>query len=288
MMKPFRLAIIGAENSHSLNIATICNVLEKVPMRVTHLWGETKELADCVAEKARIPKVVVNWEQITDVDGVMIDHRDGNLHFDPAEYFIGRGLPTFVDKPITCDLVRSRKLLRQSKTPVLTFSSKVLQEGFRQFENGLGLPESGRLLTLNTSGPGDIYSQWGGIFFYGIHQVDSIVQLMGEKVKTVSLHASGRNAVATINYSDGRLATMNFINDETQEFHWYAHTDKKAITFNDKSDELPYLPSANLILDLLKDGRVPFTAERMLAPIAILEALDKSLKSGNPETVAPL
>jgi hypothetical protein len=36
---------------------------------------------------------------------------------------------------------------------------------------------------------------------------------------------------------------------------------------------------------LLAHGKVPFSAERMLAPIAILEAMQRSLKSARMEAI---
>jgi hypothetical protein len=61
--------------------------------------------------------------------------------------------------------------------------------------------------------------------------------------------------------------------------------DRKTLCQPDESDALPYLKSAALICDLLALGKVPFSAARMLAPIAILEAMQRSLKSGRMEAV---
>jgi len=61
------------------------------------------------------------------VDGVMIDHRHGDLHEEPARYFLSLGLPVFVDKPMTCRLSTARELLllaESHKAPLLTFGSK--------------------------------------------------------------------------------------------------------------------------------------------------------------------
>ncbi len=88
-MKQLKLGIIGAENSHSLRIAEMCNIKNVVPMRVTHLWGETDDLANACATKGKVPEIVSNWRNLAGaVDGIMIDHRQGKYHRRGAKYFI--------------------------------------------------------------------------------------------------------------------------------------------------------------------------------------------------------
>jgi hypothetical protein len=48
---------------------------------------------------------------------------------------------------------------------------------------------------------------------------------------------------------------------------------------------MPYLASARILERFVARGEVPWTRSRMLAPIAILQALEKSLRSGKPEPV---
>lgn len=289
-MKTLRLGIIGAENSHSWSIANLCNNLKKVPLRVTHIWGETEEFAAKAAERGAIPNIVSDWKKMLgEVDGIMIDHRDGKEHTAPAKYFIQRGLPTFVDKPITCSLSEAKslfKLAEKSGAPVITFGAKPIQKAFVDFSKMLR--KQGGIRAFNTSGPSDLDSKYSGIFFYGIHQVDGVVDVMGEDAEKVSLIRQGDNGVATIFFRDGRLATLNLIKQGGGGFHWRACTDHGIFSLEDKNDEHPYLPSVKLIADLVKNGKVPFTRERMLAPIAILEALQKSLISGKVERVAKL
>jgi hypothetical protein len=166
---------------------------------------------------------------------------------------------------------------------VLTFSLKTIQQSFRDFTRRIGA--GGRLLVLNCSGPGDFKSPWGGIFFYGIHQVEMVVELMGAEAKSASLQVSGSNALGVVNYEDGRFATLNFITGAKAKFECQAHTEEGIFLLEDKPDEIAYLPSAEKIHRLIVSGEVPYSHERMLAPISILEAFTKSLSSGKPEKI---
>jgi len=281
-----KLGIIGAENSHSFHIGALCNTKKKVSMRVTHIWGETMEFAKVAASKGAIPQIVRNWEEMEgQVDGIMIDHRDGGLHEPAARYFIERGIPTFIDKPITTDLAQAGELFDLAEkrgTPVCTFGVIPQQKQFRAFARKM--EGAGEILALNMSGPVDMDSPYGGIFFYGIHQVESIVELMGTQAIAAQLTRNGRNGVGTIFFPDDRMATLNCLS-ENGIFHWRACTEKGVYSLLHKSDDDPYLHAARIIHRFIRDGDVPWTRARMLAPIAILQALQKSEKSDRIEAV---
>ena len=276
-----RLGIVGAENSHSYSIGRICNVEKAVPMCVAAIWGETAEFAKSAAEKGAIPKIVQDWRELLgQVDAVMVDHRHAKYHFEPAEFFIRNGVPTFVDKPMTFTADEARLLLDladSKNTPVTTFSSIPLQSAFQAFKAELA--KEGALRVLNSTGPADIKSPYGGIFFYGIHQVDAMVELMGTEAESVTVERRDANAIVIVRYSGNRWATINCIVPPTA-FHWMACTEKQTLVHANVSDSNPYMSSARLILSLVEEKKSRFGRERMLAPVAILEAMETSLQSG--------
>jgi len=281
-----KLGIIGAENSHSHCIGSVCNVDRAVRMRVTHIWGETSEAAEASAAKGKIPCIVEDWRKMLhEVDGVMIDHRHGADHAEAARFFIKNRVPVFVDKPMTATLSEAKglfKLAAKHDTPIATFSLIPLQRAFRQFVSGL--KKGGRIKAMNTSGPAELDSPYGGIFYYGFHQVDALVEIMGTEAHSVSLHRNEKSGVGTVFFSGDRVATINFL-AEGGIFHWRVCTDKEIAVLPHQYDESIYLGSARAIHGLVAKGSVPWSQERMLAPIAILEALQRSLETGRLEKV---
>lgn len=282
-----RLGIIGAENSHSYGIGRVCNLDKKVPLRATHIWGETPEAAADSADKAAIPHIVSDWrEMLGQIDGVMIDHRDGCHHNEAARFFIENGVPTFVDKPITRDLAEAKALFRMAQkvgTPLCTFGLIPLQKSFRSF--AARVTKAGSIQVMNTVGHADLNGPYGGIFFYGFHQVDAIVDLMGTEIEAVSLHDIGRNGIASLLFSGGRVATMSCLT-EGVEFSWQVCAGNEVLTSSHQYDKSIYLASARAIHRFLERGEVLWSVPRMLAPIAILDALQKSLVSGVLERVS--
>lgn len=284
-----KLGIIGAENSHSYSIAKICNIDKAVPMRATHLWGESEEVARVSAEKGGIANVVQDWRELLGrVDGVMIDHRDGKYHYDAAKFFIENRIPTFVDKPLTGSLQEAEELLALAdlrKTPVCSFSVVPLQKSFRElFSHFSG---TGTVRAVNSSGPMDIDSPYGGIFFYGIHQIEAIVEIMGTSAVAAQLIRNGKNSLGTILFSEDRIATLNGFG-EGADFHWRICLNDRILNIAHRYDTDLYLEGTKIIYELIHSGKVPWSRSRMLAPIAILEALQKSLQSQRLEKIVSI
>jgi len=69
-------------------------------------------------------------------------------------------------------------------------------------------------------------------------------------------------------------------------FHWTACTQTAVVSAPHCYDKSVYLPSVRVLDRFVREGVVPWSRSRMLAPIAILAALAQSLRSGRPEKVA--
>jgi predicted dehydrogenase len=283
-----KIGIIGAENSHCTNIATVCNVKKLVPARVVAVWGETPSLAKAAARACQIPSIVKDWREMAGrVDGVMIDHRHPKFHAEPARYFLSRRIPCFVDKPFASTLREARELCslaRRMKTPLTSYSVIPHEPAFQMFQKECR--KLGKLTHVNFTGPADLRDKDGGVFFYGIHQVDSMVELLGSNIDHVRVTPHGVHAVATITYRHGPLVTLNLVNNVYVEFNWFAVGERKMVNVTHCYDKDRYLRGARRFTKMFRTGREPFPQERLLAPIAILEAVDKSWRLGKEIRVA--
>ena len=275
-----RIGIVGAENSHCAHVARICNVHKKVSCRVQMVWGETPELARKAAEVGRIPTAVRDWrEMLGKVDGVMIDHRHPKHHAEVATFFVKNKVPCFVDKPFTYTLAEGKRLCalaRKKRVCITSFSTIPLQRNFAEFKKALR--RIGTIAHLTMTGPVDLKSKYGGIFFYGIHQVDTIIELFGTKVDRVSFVKHGSGGVAILEYKEGPLATMNCVNNGNSSFHWSAVGETGILDWPLVRDEDPYLTGARTFVKMFRTRKEPFSHERLLAPVAVLDAMAGSIR----------
>ncbi len=283
------IGIVGAENSHCAAIARLLNIEKKLPARVVAVWGETLKFAKAAAETAQIPRIVRDWrDMLGQVDGVMIDHRHAKYHAEVATFYVQNRVPCFVDKPFTFSLAEARRLCalaRKKRVPITSFSTIPLQTSFLAFKKALR--KIGTVVSLTSTGPVDLNSKYGGVFFYGVHQIDAIVDLLGTDVQDVCVRKHGAGGVAVLTYRDGPVVTMNCINNENRTFHWSAVGDKQILDWPYSGDASPYLAGARIFIRMFRTGREPYDRRRLLVPVAVLEAMAKSIKLGGKVVKVP-
>ncbi len=277
-----KIGIVGAENSHTAAIAKVINVEKKIEdFSVTHVWGETNAFARKAAEDGQIPNIVAEpADLIGQVDAAVVDHRHGKEHLPAAQPLLEAGLPLFIDKPFCYRTAEGRAFLRRAAelgVPVCSFSVLPHQEAFKRLKREMG--ELGAIYSVVSTGACDIRSEYGGIFFYGIHQVDMVLRLLGYDLSYAQvIRGSGKNHVATITYKNGAVATMNLIGAGPARFHLSVIGEEGRLDQEIAFDESPYLAGAVEFCQMFRTGKTEETEQSMLGPVAVLEALEKSIE----------
>ena len=290
-----KIGIVGAENSHTAAVARTLNVKKACgPARVVAVWGETRAFAEKAAEAGQIPEIVRRPEEmIGHIDGVMVDHRHAKYHMAAVRPFIEAGVPAFVDKPFSFTVAEGWRLLQRARkkgVPVTSFSTIPEQAAFRN-DLRKQIRSLGRITAVETRGPCDLKSKYGGVFFYGIHQVDAILKAFGPGIAAVQVIRARRNpnAVAVMTYRDGGpIVTMHCIQEGPYSFAFRAVGPRGAAEYVHRSDEDPYLTGVRKFLRMFRTGRMPHTPAEILEPIAVLEAMSKSARTGKRTRVANL
>jgi predicted dehydrogenase len=276
--------IIGAENSHCVSIAKLCNVDKLIDARVTHVWGETPEFAAKAAAGGQIPNVVTDWkEMLGKVAGVMIDHRHAKPHYEVAKFFVSKGVPCFVDKPFTFSLKEAKalsSLARRKKVAITSFSVVPEQEHFHSNVAKIRA-ELGQLSHFISTGPVQFKSPYGGIFFYGIHQVDAAIEAVGSDVLKVMCKPNVKGGAAVLLFDNDVTVTMNFVENGHHGFHFAACGSTGYHAWSHQADQpSPYLRGAKTFTEMFRTGVEPIPHKRFIITIAVLEAMAKSLKTG--------
>ncbi len=286
-----RIGIVGAENSHSAAIARTLNIGKKVPgCRVVAIWGETDKFAADAAKAGKIPKIVKRPADMTgEIDAVIIDHRHPKYHLPAAEAFLKARLPMFIDKPFCYRLAAGKKFLarcRRAKVPVTSFGIVPMQKTFAAFRRSVN--RGGQVRAAASAGPCDLDSPYGGIFFYGVHQVESLVEAFGPDVAAVGVARAPRrkDAIATLFFRSGLTAAMHCLDTYEAGFHISAVTDAGPVAKKLTFDANAYLTGIRTFCKMFRTGKEPLDHKRILAPVAVLEAMEKSVRTGKVTPVA--
>jgi len=286
-----RIGIVGAENSHTIAIAKTLNIEKAVPgFEVTHVWGETPELADKAAKEGQIPSIVEQPPQmIGKVEAAVVDHRHAKYHLSAARPLVEAGMPVFVDKPFCIDLAEGIEFVRfarQRQVPITSYSVLPLQRSAHQF--GEQMKNLGELRSLVTMGPVEIDSQYGGVYFYGIHQVDLMLTLIDARPLTVTTSRRDKDGVAVVEFDSGAFGVLHCINGWSGHFLATAYGSKgvhhSALDF----DENAYLQGIRRFCAMFQTKVEPLPPASYLKPVALLAAMQASFDTGRRVEVEPV
>ncbi len=286
-LKPMAIGIIGAENSHTAAFGKLFNVDKAFPgMSVKYVWGETEDFARAAMEKGSIPNMVKDPnEMLGKIDALIVDHRHGKFHLEPAIPFIKAGIPTFIDKPFCYRISEGKEFLALAKkmgTPVTSYSS--IAHSHETFDIKKQLEGMGEIGQVVRYGSVDLDSEYGGIFFYGPHIVQPLLYMFGDNVEKVQVHQNGKNSSASLIFKGGMLATLVFT---TKKYGWETHVETKEGIVRLKSAEPESTPGKNYedMVTMFRTGVEPRSHASIIHGVAVLEALEKSVASGKWENV---
>jgi predicted dehydrogenase len=282
-----RIGIIGAENSHTIGYGRLFNIDHKFPgFEVRYVWGETEEFAKRAMEKGNIPNMVSNPnDMLGKIDALIVDHRHAKYHLEAAKPFVKAGIPTFIDKPFCYRVSEGKEFLamaRAAGTPVTSYSGA--RQSDATFDMKKQLDSLGEFNHIVCMGPADITSPYGGIFFYGVHIVEPLLFLFGENIDRVRVSKNGNVASASLVYNDGKLATLIFKNI-SHGWETFVETKEGLIELESSVEEVDPPRHYRDMVEMFRTGKEPRSHPSILAGVAVLEALEKSVVSDEWETV---
>lgn len=276
--KPIRIGIIGAENSHTAGFGKLFNIDKKFPgVEVKYVWGETDDFARAAMEKGGIPNQVKDpLEMMGKIDALIVDQRHPKFHLEAAVPFVNARIPTFVDKPFCYRAAEGKDFLQLAKkvgTPVTSYSS--ISQTAATFDMKKQVAEMDKITQIIRTGTADLDSQYGGIFFYGVHIVQPLMYIFGEDIAQVKISRNGKYGNASLKFSSGLFATLIF-KEKAYGWETFVETGDKLIELKPRVEETD--PPKNYVdmVEMFRTGKEPRSHQSILNCVSVLEALEKS------------
>jgi hypothetical protein len=168
--------------------------------------------------------------------------------------------------------------------PVTSFSTLPLQQTFRELQTKAAT--LGTLVGGAFFGPADLESPYGGVFFYGSHQVEMALALCGHDVATVQVLQNAECSTGQLFYASGLTITLHFFKKTWVTFNAAIMGSDGIANVVIQQDADMYLAGIRAFTGMFETGREPRAHDAILAPIRVLEALERSVQSGARERVA--
>lgn len=209
------------------------------------------------------------------VDGVLVLSVNGALHLKHATPSLRRGLPTYIDKPLTCDLEQARKIhaLAEEFGAACYSASSLRFAGELQGVRAAGL---GQLAAIDAYGPGELHPLMPGVFFYGVHTIEMVDALWGPGVAAVSARHTPDRDTVHLRYHDGREAVLRLERAGSYDFGATVHGRDGVHSFR-----VDFATVYDRLIDgmtgFFDHGRAPVDLDHILENIAVMEAANRSI-----------
>jgi len=284
-----RLGIVGSDNSHAERFAELANLeREGQPhvdgVHVTAICGADPARTEEVATNGKIDKIVPGPEaMIGQIDAAAVVYRHGSLHRQNVIPLLEAGIPVFVDKPLACSVADAEAMLEvadRKNVAITSFSTIRVTKSLVDFLATLKdpAPAGGTVI-----GPCDPDSEYGGHFFYGIHEAELMLASFGHDAQTVTARRLGKTIDAIVSYGD-KLVNLRMHDGAGYEFIVAAFT-ADGMKQHTVDISTCYYDGFQVLLEMFQTGKRPLSNEQMLAPIRLLEAVGRAIETGRDERV---
>lgn len=298
MSSTFRLGCVGTDSSHLIEFSRRIKALNdagKSRCLVTSFWTDGRhdmpatDVERWEAETAALgaKRLASRDDLLNGVDGVMVLAVNGHRHLDLSLPSLKRGLPTYIDKPLTCDLAQARQLLAAARSGnARCYSASSLR--FAREVTDWDRAALGEIAAIDAFGPGELNSSMEGLFFYGVHTIEMVDALMGKPgVARVSARSDERRELVDLIYRDGRVARLRLERVGAYDFGATVHGTKRLYQFKVNFAGV-YDRLVEGMTRFFEGGPAPATLRDIVENIAVMEAGNASIRQGGSVVEVPV
>ena len=284
----FRIGIIGTENTHALAFSQLINLPDKTTgkqpwedARVVGVYGPDEASAQAIVKDAGAEFVAASPEDFFGrVDAMMITSRKGSVHYDYAMPFIEKGMPVFIDKPITTDIAQAERLMARAKeTGALVTGGSgckyawdvlMLQHRVREMR------QAGTLLSAAINFSVQLHSEYDGFHFYSPHLTEMALTIFGNDVRSVRATEKNGTVVVVAAYDDCDV-TLHYTAGSKMPGCLIFGSDRNYYREMDMS--LIYNHEVEHFITMLRTGTMPHSHQELIRPVYFVNAVLKSLET---------
>lgn len=282
----YKIAILGCENSHAKNFLNIIKENEMFSdVEVIGVFSEDMEAANKLKDEFGVNVANSYDEFVGKVDGIINTARSGDNHYKYLKPYISSGIPMFIDKPIT----NTEEDAKEFKAELIKNNIKI--SGGSTLKHPDGIVELKKAVKEKTYGevyggflraPVSLENAWGNFHFYAQHLVQMCCEIYGYYPNSVKAFKNGNVVNCTIRYDEYDVNLMyvhaNYIYSVT------VSCENDVVSRSLTTDGCAFKEFTEFY-NILKGKEQPQSYDDFFAPVYIINALDRSLKSGNEEIV---
>lgn len=231
-------------------------------------------------------KLVGKISELCDmVDAILLESVDGRVHLEQARQAFQCKKPVFIDKPLAASFADAKEidhLAKENGTPWFSASSLRFAPNFQK---ALRDTAPGKILGAETYGPAHLESTNPGLFWYGIHAVESLFTLMGPGCVSVTMISNDDYDLAVGVWKDGRIGSVKGLRKGKEDYGALLYRENGIVHV--PGDDVSYVPLVHEIMEFFKTGKPPVAPEVTLEIMAFMDAAEKSRQQGGGPVPLP-
>ena len=282
----YKIAILGCENSHANTFLDFVIKDKKYPdIEVLGVFSEDDEAAQKVSETYGVHKAASYDEFAGIADAIIVTARHGGNHYKYAKPYVKYGIPMFIDKPVTVSEEDANNFLKDITAnnikvcggSVCTFAPEV-----KNLKKIVSEKSEGKVCGGYLRAPVFLENPYGNFFFYSQHLVEVMCEIFGHFPKSVKAYQNDKTVNCTVRYADYDVNLL--FTEDSSVYSAQVSLENKIIGGEYGLDGL-FEQEFEAFNQLLIGGNMRKSYKDFFAPVFILNAIDRSLKSGNEEKV---
>ena len=282
----YKVAILGCENSHAGNFLKAV-IKEKIvdDVEFVGVYSYDAEAAQKLHDEYGVAVADSYDAFVGKVDGIIITARHGDNHYKYAKPYLDCGIPMFIDKPVTCTEEDAKAFMLDVKArnvPICGGSVCVLDDYVQELKTAVAEQRNGQVFGGYLRAPIIMGSPYGGFFFYSQHLVQVMMEIFGYYPDRVRAWQHGEIVHCDVFY-DQYDVDLTFVPNSGV---YYASINcfdgifGNSYTFSDG-----FQREFMGFYRLLQGQPQKQTYEDFFAPVYVLNAIYRSLQSGETEIV---
>lgn len=284
-----KIVILGCENSHAdIFLGFMKGNDNYADLQVAGVYSDDKTAAEKLAEKYGVNVMSAYDEAVGGVDGVIVTARHGNNHYKYAAPYIKTGVPMFIDKPVSIAETDALKLARECKAAGVRLtggSTCVHDERVQTLKNEHDNNKDGKTISGFIRCPINLKNNYGDFFFYSEHLVGIMSTIFGYYPESVKAYKNAEKITVVFRYKDYDVTGLYV---DKNNLYYAMRIAENGV----HGEELPinelnpcFKMEFNSFYGLLCGEKQRLSYEDFIAPVFVLNAIQRSLESGNEEKI---
>lgn len=287
-----KIAILGIESSHAWGFASKFAGKGGAAMfpdaELVGVYGDsTIEGAEIGVEEIKKRSECEYFAEKSDAfvdtaDAVMITARHGGLHLAYARPYLEKGMPVWLDKPITTDIEDMKEIVRLAKehhAPICGGSCLVFSEEIRKLRDYVK-ENRDTIRGGHVTAPIHMVNPYGNFWFYAPHLVQMMTEIFGTEVRSVSAKRTEDGVVAVYKYDDFYVSTYFGTSYTATIYTESGKAEFVNVTLNGCADA-----ELEEFYHMVKTGQGVTDYRAFAAPVFIINATIKAFEEGTEEDI---